>query len=89
MSHPETRVLTAHVPIDLARKLDEFAEKSDRSKAWILKQALSSWLAQEEERHRLTLEALEDVDAERLIDHEAVQAWADSLGSENPQPVPR
>jgi hypothetical protein len=31
------------------------------------------------ERHRLTLEALSDVDAGRLIDHQTVQAWADSL----------
>lgn len=34
---------------------------------------------QEEVRSRLTREALEDVDAGRVIDHQAVQAWADSL----------
>lgn len=33
----------------------------------------------EEGRRRLTLEALSDVDAGRLIDHQMVQAWADSL----------
>ena len=33
-----------------------------------------------DELHRMTLEALEDVDAGRLIDHQAIQAWSDSLG---------
>jgi predicted transcriptional regulator len=43
---------------------------------------------QEEEYRQLTLEALADVDAGRVIDHQAVQVWADSLDSENPKPVP-
>ncbi len=43
---------------------------------------------QEEERHRMMLEALEDVDAGRVIDHQAIQAWADSLGTDNPLPSP-
>ena len=89
MAHAETRVLTAHLPAALARKVDELAEKSDRSKTWIVKQALSAWVEQEEERQRLTFEALEDVDAGRLINHQAVQAWAESLDTENPLPPPR
>jgi len=36
---------------------------------------------QEEQRHRMTLEALADVDAGRLIDHEAILAWAETLGA--------
>jgi len=37
----------------------------------------------------LTHEALADIDAGRIIDHQAVQAWADSLGSDTPLAVPR
>lgn len=45
-----------------------------------MKQALSAWVEQEEERYRLTaLEALADVDSGRVIDQQALQAWADSL----------
>jgi predicted transcriptional regulator len=58
----ETRVLTAHIPLPLAEKVDEIALRLDRSKAWVIKQALSAWLAQEEDRYKLTLEALVDVD---------------------------
>lgn len=84
-----TRVVTAHVPIPLAEKVEQMAERLDRSRGWIVKQALSAWVSLEEERDRMTREALADVDAGRVIDHQAVQAWADSLGTEQPLPPPR
>jgi len=85
----KSRVLTAHVPILLADQVDELAERLERSRGWIVKQALSTWIAQEEERNRLIYEALADVDAGNVIDHEAVQAWADSLSTNDPLPLPR
>ena len=84
-----TKVLTAHVPLALAEKVDQLAALQDRSRGWIVKQALSAWIDQEEERSRLTREALADVDAGRVISHQAVQAWADSLGTDEPLPLPR
>ncbi|MFZ2290587.1 MAG: ribbon-helix-helix domain-containing protein [Halopseudomonas yangmingensis] len=84
----KTRSVTAHVPVELAERVDEIAERLERSKNWIVKQALSAWLDQEEERSRLTREALADVDAGRVIDHQAVQAWAESLSTDTPLPVP-
>ena len=88
MAHVKTRVLTAHVPLQMAEKVDQMAKRLERSRGWIMKQALSAWIDQEEERRRLTEEALCDVDAGRVIDHQAVQAWADSLNSDNPMDVP-
>ena len=85
----KTRSVTAHVPVDLAVRVDEIAERLERSKNWIVKQALSAWLDQEEERSRLTREALADVDDGRVIDHQAVQAWAESLSTDAPLAVPR
>jgi predicted transcriptional regulator len=89
MAQAETKVLTAHVPLLLAERVDQLAAKLDRSRGWIVKQALSAWIDQEDERTRLTHEALADVDAGRLIDQQAVQAWADSLNSSAPLPLPR
>jgi predicted transcriptional regulator len=89
MPHASTKVLTAHVPLPLAEKIDQVAARLERSRGWIVKQALSAWIDQEEERSRLTRDALEDVDAGCVIDHQAVQAWADSLSTANPLPVPR
>lgn len=84
-----TKVLTAHVPLELAEKVDQLAARLERSRGWIIKQALSAWVDQEEERRRMTLEALADVDAGRVIDHRALQAWADRLASDDPLPAPR
>ena len=84
-----TKVLTAHVPLPLADKVDQLAARLERSRGWIVKQALTAWVDQEDERRLLTLEALDDVDAGRVIDHQAVQAWAASLDTDTPLPVPR
>jgi predicted transcriptional regulator len=84
-----TKVLTAHIPLALADKVDQLATRLERSRGWIVKQALSAWVDQEEERRRLTLEALADVDAGHVIDHAAVQAWAASLDTDHPLPPPQ
>lgn len=89
MASSATKVLTAHVPLSLAEKVDLMADRLERSRGWIMKQALTAWLDQEEERERLTREALSDVDNGNVIDHQAVQAWADSLSGDEPLPTPR
>lgn len=75
-----TRVVTSHLPAELAEKLDGLAERLDRPKGWIVKEAIASYVALEDERRRMTQEALDDVDANRLLDHEAIEAWAATLG---------
>ena len=89
MPQTQTKVFTAHVPVTMAEKVDRLAAQRDRSRGWVVKQALSAWIDQEEERSRLTREALADVEDGRIVDHQAVQAWADSLGTDNPLPLPR
>ena len=84
----ETKVVTAHVPLELATKVDVIAVRRDRSRGWILKQALSAWVDQEEQRHRLTLEALTDVDTGKTIDHDEAEKWIESLGTDKPLPLP-
>jgi predicted transcriptional regulator len=84
-----TKVLTTHVPLPLAEKVDAMAARLDRSRGWIVKQALTAWVDLEDERHRMTLQALADVDTGAVIDQAQVQAWADSLSSAEPLPAPR
>jgi len=88
MAQAETKVLTAHIPLPLAEKVDQMALRLERSRGWIMKQALSAWIDQEEERNRLTREAMADVDEGLVIDHQSVQAWVDSLASDEPLPMP-
>ncbi len=89
MAQTETKVLTAHVPLPIADKVDEIASRLERSRNWIIKQALTSWIDQEEERNRLTREALVDVDESLFIHHQDVLAWAESLSTDDPLPLPR
>jgi predicted transcriptional regulator len=88
MAKANTKVMTAHVPINLAEKVDQLADQLERSRGWIIKQALVAWIDCEEERRRLTLEALADVDAGNVIEHQSIQAWANSLDSDNPLSIP-
>jgi len=88
MSAPETKVITAHISLPMVEKIDQIAARLERPRGWIIKQALSAWIDQEEERSRLTLEALADVETGRFVDHQAVEAWANSLDTDQPLPVP-
>ena len=66
------RVITANLPTDLVERLDAVAERLDRSKSWIVREALNAWLAEEQRRYELTLEALKDVDEGRVIAHDDI-----------------
>jgi len=84
----EERVITAHVPLALAERMDRAVEKLERSRAWVVKRALTDWLDTEDDKDRMTLEGLADVDAGRVIDDATVRAWAESLNTDNPLPLP-
>jgi predicted transcriptional regulator len=73
----EGRVVTAKLPDDLVARMDEIADRIDRSKSWIVRQALIEWLAEEQRRFDLTVEALNDVDEGRTISNEEVLAMVE------------
>ncbi len=84
----DTRVMTAHVPIPLAEQVDELALKLERSRGWVVKQALAAYVEREAERYRMTIQALADVDANAGVSHEEMKAWAASLGTDQPGQLP-
>ena len=67
------RVVTAKLPDDLLSRMDEVADRIDRSKSWIVRQAVAEWLAEEQRRYELTLEALKSVDEGRTFSQEEVE----------------
>ena len=67
------RVVTANLPNDLVLEMDKVAERIDRTKSWIVRQAVSEWLAEEERRYQLTLEALKSVDEGRTLSQDEVE----------------
>ncbi|WP_227107301.1 CopG family ribbon-helix-helix protein [Chromobacterium rhizoryzae] len=89
MSDCRVRVISVHVTIQMADRIDQMASRLERSPEWIMKQALSAWIEGEEKRERLTQEALTDVDLGQVISDQAVNAWVESLGAENSVLLPR
>ncbi len=75
-----TRVVTAHLPKELATKLDGLAERLDRPRGWLVKEAVEAYVGLAEERQRETQAALEEVDAGRVVDHGEVERWTETLG---------
>ena len=71
------RVVTAKLPDELVSRLDEVADRIDRSKSWIVRQAVTEWLVEEQRRFELTLEAMNDVKEGRTIPHEEVLGMAE------------
>jgi predicted transcriptional regulator len=69
------RVVTANLPADLVSRLDDIAARIDRSRSWIVRQALMEWLTEEQRRYELTLEALQDVDEGRTFTQKEVEIW--------------
>jgi len=67
------RVVTANLPDDLVSRMEEVADRIDRSKSWIVREAVAEWLAEEQRRHELTLEALTSVDEGRTFTQEEVE----------------
>jgi hypothetical protein len=57
---------------------------TSHSKDSLKKQALTAWIDQEQDHHFMTHDALADVDASRVTNHQAIQDWADSLSDGDP-----
>ena len=74
MATGDERVVTAKLPADLVARLDNVASSIERSKSWIIREALRDWLREEERRHELTKEAMRDFDEGRVVSHEDVLA---------------
>ena len=89
MPSTDTRVMTAHVPLPLAEQIDQLAAKLERSRGWVVKQALAAYVDREAERYRMTVEAMAEVDAKSGISHQDVKAWAAALSTDKPGQLPK
>lgn len=67
------RVVTAKLPDELVSRMDEIASRIDRSKSWIVREAVAEWLAEEQRRYELTLDALKSVDEGRTFTQEEIE----------------
>ncbi|SDG93762.1 Predicted transcriptional regulator [Paraburkholderia phenazinium] len=83
------KTVTAQLPVALVDRMDEMATRLDRSKQWLVRKAVVAYMARAERERQMIQEGLDDVDAGRLISMDAMERWADSLGTENELPLPK
>jgi predicted transcriptional regulator len=76
-----TRVVTAHLPGELAERLDALSEDLDRPRGWLVKEAIQAYVDLADERRRETMAALKEVDSGKLVEHSEVEAWVRGLRS--------
>ena len=73
MEMSNMRVVTALIPWDIAQKLDQLSELEGRSKAWIIRLALTDYLAKVEELDQFIQEGMDAHEAGDLVSHEQVE----------------
>jgi len=69
---------------DLEKKLDVTATKLQRTKGWIINDALRQYIAREERKLRMleeTEEAISDIEARRVVSGEEVMEWLEKWGT--------
>jgi len=77
---------------DVEGPLEQLAKKLDRSKNYLVNQAIKEFVlrqAMEELRWSDTVEALESVKAGRLVESKDVSKWLKSWGSDSPKSPPQ
>ena len=77
---------------DLTDQVEALAAKLQRSKSWIINEALRDYVERAEgdaQRWRETIKALDSVKAGKLIDGDGVDKWIASWGTDKELPPPR
>ncbi|EEB3143420.1 ribbon-helix-helix protein, CopG family [Salmonella enterica subsp. enterica serovar Newport] len=79
MNFSAKQTISAQIPVELALAVENLAAELDRSKSWVIKEALLSMLAERERRHQRVLTGLADVDAGRVVGHSDMVDFANRL----------
>jgi predicted transcriptional regulator len=85
-------VTTVRLQPEVEEGLEEIAGKLNRTKSWVINQALREFLEKQDldqERWNETLEAMEAVAQGRVVSGEAVHAWLASWGDADELPPPK
>ncbi|MEH1778110.1 MAG: ribbon-helix-helix protein, CopG family [Nostoc sp.] len=69
---------------DLEDQLEVTATKLQRTKGWIINDALRQYIAREEQKLRMleeTQEAIADIEAQRVVSGDEVMKWLETWGT--------
>jgi len=79
-------VTSVRLQPEIETPLEILATRLDRSKNYLINQAIKEFLARkllDEKRWSETLEAIESVKSNKLIEEKDVNAWLESWGTDN------
>ena len=85
-------VTSIRLNAEIEGPLEDLARKRDRSKNYLINQAIKEYIARqsmEDVRWSETLEALESVKSGHSVDEEKVGAWLKSWGEKDEKAPPR
>jgi predicted transcriptional regulator len=84
-------VTSVRLSTDVEAPLEQLAQKLDRSKNYLINQAIKEFVARqsmEDSRWDDTLEALKSVRSGKVVDEDSVTQWLESWGSKNEKMPP-
>lgn len=85
-------VTSVRLQPEIEAGLEAMAEQTQRSKGWLINQALKEFIARQEveqTRWRQTLQAIESVAKGQMVAGQTVHAWMESWGTEDELVPPR
>ncbi|MDT8384140.1 MAG: transcriptional regulator [Gammaproteobacteria bacterium] len=85
-------ITSIRIADEVEKPLEVLSKKLDRSKNYLINQAIKEFLARqslEDSRWQDTLEALESIKAGKSIDEEDVNAWLNSWGTNTRKSPPK
>ncbi|HEY9800983.1 MAG TPA: ribbon-helix-helix protein, CopG family [Leptolyngbyaceae cyanobacterium] len=77
---------------DLEEKLEVTATKLQRTKSWIINDALRQYIVREEQKLKMleeTQEAIADIQAQRVVSGEEVMKWLETWGTASEATAPK
>lgn len=77
---------------EIEQELDAMAASQERSKSWLINQALKEYIerqAMEKTRWQDTLKAMDSVAKGQVVTGEAVHSWLDSWGKDDEKSPPQ
>jgi predicted transcriptional regulator len=85
-------VTTVRLQPDIEQSLQAMAEALQRSKSWVINQAVKEFAekqALEQQRWQETMQAMASVAQGQVVDSDDIHAWMKSWGTAEELPVPK
>ncbi|RVU33349.1 ribbon-helix-helix protein, CopG family [Rheinheimera riviphila] len=85
------RVTTVRLQVDVEQQLDAIAGRLNRSKGWVINQALAEYIEKQQlelDRWQQTLAAMESAAQGKVVAASEVHSWLQSWGTEDEQDAP-